>query len=124
MANIKTFKELKVWIKAHELVLEIYRITKNFPLDERYILVQQLRRAVISIASNIVEGFSRLSVKESLHFYSISRDSLEETKYQLLIAKDLEYISTEVYEKIINLCDEVGKMLNAWVQCQTKNIKI
>jgi len=121
MANIKTFKELKVWVKAHELVLGVYLITKKFPFDERYALIQQLRRAAVSIASNIVEGFSRLSVKESLHFYNIARGSLEETKYQLLIAKDLEYMPVEVYEKIINQCDEVGKMLNAWVQSQIKN---
>lgn len=123
MANVKIFKELKVWNKAHKLVLEIYWMTKSFPLDEKYALVQQLRRAAVSIASNIVEGFSRLSVKESLHFYSISGGSLEENKYQLLIAKDLNYISDEAYEKNISLCDEVDKMLNAWVQCQIKNSK-
>ena len=123
MANIKIFTELKVWIRAHELVLEVYQVTKNFPLDEKYALTQQLRRAAVSVASNIVEGFNRLSVKESLHFYSIARGSLEETKYQLLIARDLKYLSCEVYEKIINLGNEVGKMLNAWVQCQIKNSK-
>ena len=90
---------------------------------EKYALVQQLRRAVISIASNIVEGFNRLTVKESLHFYNISKASLEKVKYQLLIAKDLNYFSNKNYEETIKLCNEVGQLLNYWVQSQIKNTK-
>jgi len=123
MANIKIFTQLKVWAKAHELVLEIYQITKKFPSEEKYGLTSQLRRAAVSIASNIVEGFNRLSVKDSLRFYSISRGSLEETKYQLIIARDLTYLPEEIYKKLNDLCNEVGKMLNAWIQSQIKNSK-
>lgn len=124
MANIKTFKELKVWGKAHCLVLEIYKLTKKFPAEERYALTQQLQRTAVSIASNIVEGFHRLSVKDSLRFYNIANASLEEAKYQLLIARDLNYISDGSYKQIILLCEEVGRMLNYWIQSQIKNAKL
>ena len=115
MSQIRCFTDLKVWAKAHQLVLEIYEITKNFPAEEKYALSQQLRRAAVSIGSNIVEGFKKHSKKDSLHFYNISAASLEEAKYQLLIARDLTYIEQIKYTNIIKLCNEVGIMLNAWI---------
>jgi len=121
MAEIKTFYDLFVWQKAHQLVLAVYKTTKDFPSQERFVLVSQIRRAVISVASNIVEGFSRLSVKESLHFYNIAKASLEEVKYQILIARDLNYLTEESYQKILTLAEEVSKMLSRWVQSQIKN---
>src|SRR3989344_2140897 len=116
MAQIKNFKDLKVWQKSHKLVIFIYEITKNFPTVERFCLVSQIRRAVISVASNIIEGFHRFSIKESLHFYYIAVASLEEVKYQLLIANDLEYISESEYISAFNLADEVGRMLYSWIK--------
>jgi four helix bundle protein len=124
MSQIKTFKDLKVWNKAHNFVLYVYRITKDFPQGEKFNLISQIRRAVIYIASNIVEGFHRSSIKESLRFYNIAEASLEEAKYQLLIAKDLDYISSAIYQEGINLADEVGRMLNSWVVSQIKNSKV
>ena len=121
MATVKTFKEISVWRKAHELVLVIYNITKDFPIEEKYVLVPQLRRAIVSVASNIVEGFHRKYSKESLKFYNYSEASLEEVKYQLLIAKDLQYIDEKKYYHTIESANEVGKMLNGWVRVQKLN---
>lgn len=122
MAVIKTFQELKVWQRAHQLVLEIYEITKKFPTEERYALANQVRRAVVSVASNIVEGFNRCSIRDSVHFYTIARASLEEVKYQLLVARDLGYLPGSSYQHAAQQSDEVGKMLNAWLQSQKKHL--
>ncbi len=111
---MQTFHDLKVWQKSHELVLNIYALTKTFPSEEKFGLTSQLRRAVISVPSNIVEGFKRRGIKDSLHFYTIAEASLEEAKYQLLLAKDLKYISSEVYEKVLNQSNEISKMLFAF----------
>ncbi len=81
--------KLIVWQKSHELVLKIYKITKDFPKDEMYGLTSQIRRASVSIPSNIAEGKARGSNKEYKRFLLMARGSLEETKYQLLLAKDL-----------------------------------
>lgn len=78
MGKIKNFRDLKVWQKAHQLVLQVYRITERFPQSEIYGLTNQIRRAVISVASNIVEGFERKSSKDSLHFYFLNNS--EENK--------------------------------------------
>lgn len=118
MNIIITFHDILVWQKAHKLVLMVYEITKSFPLEEKYTLIPQIRRAAISVASNIVEGFNRKSTKESKKFYNYSESSLEEVKYQLLIAKDLQYISEQNYHKINDLTNEVGKMLNGWIKSQ------
>jgi len=121
MATITSFRELLVWKKAHELVLMVYRLTKIFPQNEMYGLVSQLRRAAVSVASNIVEGFHRASVLDSLHFYNMASASLEETKYQLLVAYDLGYISKEEYAKVDGISQSVSKMLVAWIASQKSN---
>jgi len=120
MGKIKTFQDIKVWQKAHELTLKIYKLTKSFPVDEKFGLVNQMRRATVSIASNIVEGFERKSFKDSLHFYNISDGSLEELKYQLFLARDLKYITEKEYNEIIILSEEVSKMLNGWIKSQMR----
>lgn len=106
-----TFRNIKVWCKSHELVLEIYKITQIFPVAERYGLTAQLRRAAASIATNIVEGYKRRSDKEFLRFLTISESSLEEAKYHLLLAGELKYIDKKQYERLTTLADEVGRML-------------
>lgn len=108
---IKTFRDLNVWQKAHKLVLNIYRITKDFPKEEKYGLVSQLRRSAASVPTNIVEGFKRKSKTDYAHFINIADSSLEETKYHLILAKDLGYISDKDLEDLSNMCDEVGRML-------------
>ena len=88
-----TFKNIKVWEKAHRLVLEIYKITRKFPTHEKYGLTAQLRRSAASIATNIVEGYKRRSDRDFAHFLNIADSSLEETKYHILLSLDLKYLS-------------------------------
>ncbi|MBI4262400.1 four helix bundle protein [Candidatus Uhrbacteria bacterium] len=123
MATIKNFHDLQVWQKAHELVLLVYEVTSTFPTHELYGLVSQMRRAAISVASNIVEGFRRHSVNDSIHFYNISEGSLEELKYQLLVSRDLHYISDETYTRAHFLAEEVSKLLYSWKVSQRENTK-
>ncbi len=108
---MKTFRDLKVWQKAHSLVLEIYKITKNFPVEERFGLISQLRRAGSSIPTNIVEGFKRKSNREYSHFLNLAEASLEETKYHFILSKDLGYLSIGKFDEMNERCDELGKML-------------
>lgn len=108
---MKTFRDLKVWEKAHKLVLEIYKITKEFPREERFGLISQLRRSASSIPTNIVEGFKRKGNRDYAHFLNLADASLEETKYHIILSKDLGYIKTEEFNKVNDMCDEVGKML-------------
>jgi len=118
MVTIKSFQEIKAWQKAHELVLEIYAVSKTFPKEELFCLTNQLRRAVISIAANIAEGFKRKSYKDSDHFYTISVGSLEEVKYYLILGEDLDYLTRSQYEKLFALAEETSKTLNGWKKSQ------
>jgi len=115
---IKSFKDLKVWQKAHELALLIYRLTTKFPNEERFGLTSQMRRAAISVPSNIEEGFQRSYKKVSINFYDIADGSLEELKYQLLLSKDLKYITLDEYNNALSLSEEVSKMLSSWSKTQ------
>lgn len=121
MVNIRSFMEIVAWQKAHEFVLEVYSLTKKFPKEELYCLTNQIRRAVISIPSNIAEGFKRKSPKDSCHFYNISNGSLEETKYQLLLAKDLGYIKIDEFNRVFTQAEETGRLLNGWIKSQKAN---
>ena len=118
MTQIKSFIEITAWQKSHTLVLEIYRITSQFPKQEEYCLTSQIRRAAISIPSNIAEGFKRKSAKDSDHFYNIADGSLEEVKYQLILSKDLQYINSYEFDRIWLLAEEVGKILSGWKKSQ------
>ena len=103
------FSDLKVWRKAYQLTLDLYKLTRTFPSEERYCLVQQMRRAGISVPSNIAEGFSRPGPKEKAHFYAIAKGSVEELKVQLMLSKDLGYASD--VSVLQSLADEVCAML-------------
>ena len=89
----KSFKDLIVWQVAHELVLTTYRLTESFPREERYGIVSQMRRAAVSIAANIAEGFKRKSARDKANFYVIAEGSLEESHYYWILTKDLGYIT-------------------------------
>ena len=89
MGTIKSFTDLEAWKHGHHLVLKIYELTKEFPRDEVFGLVSQMRRCAVSITSNIAEGFSRRSDKEKLQFYSITLGSITELQNQLLICRDI-----------------------------------
>ena len=105
------YKKLTVWKKADELVYQIYLITKNFPKEEIYGLTSQLRRAALSVPTNIVEGYGRQSKKELKHFVNIALGSLAETKYLLYFSKRLGYAQTVQYNKLNDLAEEVGRLL-------------
>ena len=109
------WKDLKVWEKAHNQVLEVYRITSSFPKEELYALTNQLKRSSASVAANIVEGQSRNTTKEYLQFLYNSRGSLEEARYHLLLAKDLEYLAIDKYMHLENQYEEISKMLNSLI---------
>lgn len=108
---IKTFRDLNVWQKAHNLVIDIYKVTEDFPTEEKYGLVAQLRRSAASIPTNIVEGFKRKSKTDYAHFINIADTSLEETKYHLILSKDLGYLKEDDFDNLNNICDEIGRML-------------
>lgn len=110
------FEKLEVWKESHKLVLLIYKITKKFPKDEQFRLVDQICRSSSSIAANIVEGSSRQYKKEFLQFLYLSKGSLEETKYHLLLARDLLYINSDEYNEFISQCNLVGKLIAGLVK--------
>src|SRR3989344_5012387 len=89
--KIKNFTDLLVWQSGHKLVLQIYKITKNFPQEERFGLTDQIRRAAVSITSNIAEGFGRIKYNDKAHFYTMALGSIYEVQNQLMIAKDIGY---------------------------------
>jgi four helix bundle protein len=109
------FEELKVWQKSHQLVLEIYKITKKFPAEEKFSLVDQIRRSSSSIPTNIVEGNERKTKNEFIQFLYVSKGSCAETKYHLLLAKDLGYISDLEYQNLTNQAIEISKMLSSFI---------
>jgi four helix bundle protein len=110
------WKDLIVWQKAHSLVLDLYSITSRFPDTERYNLISQIRRASTSIATNIVEGHDRSSTNDFLRFLYISRGSLEEVRYLILLSKDLEFVNGSCYEKIEINCSELSITLNKLIK--------
>jgi len=108
---VKSFRDLIVWQKAHKLTLDLYKITKEFPAEKKFGLVSQIRRAVSSIPTNIVEGYKRRTTKEFMHFINIADASLEEIRYLLLLLYDLNYIKNIIYQELNCSCDEIGKMI-------------
>ena len=109
---MKTYKDLKVWQKAHELTLEVYKITRAYPQEEKFGLISQIRRSASSIPMNLAEGFKRRSKKDFAHFVNMAESSLEETKYSLFLSVELKYLTNSNFLKINEICDEIGKMLN------------
>src|SRR3989344_2333440 len=114
--KIKSFTDLEAWKEGHKLVLLIYKITVNFPKDEMYGLISQMRRSAISITSNIAEGFSRHSFKEKVQFYSIALGSLTEAQNQLMIGRDIGYLSKDAYEKLAAQTIIVSKLCNGLIK--------
>lgn len=116
--KIKTFQEILAWQKAHALALKIYSVTATYPKQEIFGLVSQMRRCAVSIPSNVAEGFKRSSTKDSIHFYNISEGSLEELKYQLILSRDLKYISPADFQNLQELTNDVGRLLYGWIRVQ------
>jgi four helix bundle protein len=115
-SEVKDFHELKVWQKAHELTLSVYRVTATFPREELYGLTSQLRRASASIAANLAEGCGRSGDAEFARFCSIAMGSASELEYHLLLAKDLKLIQPAHYEELAPRATELKRMLTALIQ--------
>lgn len=116
MYKIKSFTDLNAWKEGHKLVLEIYRITKLFPSEERFCLIDQMRRCVISITSNIAEGFSRKTNKEKAQFFYMALGSVTELQNQLLISRDLGYLKAEEFKEVANKTVVVSKLINGLIK--------
>jgi len=120
--KIKSFTDLIAWKEAHNVVLAIYKITKEFPREEMFGLVSQMRRCSVSISSNIAEGFSRKSKNEKTQFYHIALGSITELQNQLLIARDLNYLDKEIFLKIAELTVRVSKLINGLIKSSVDHI--
>lgn len=107
-----SFQKLDVYQQSKQLVKQVYGLLSSYPADERYALCDQMRRAAISIPSNIAEGLSRYSPKEQIHFLEIAYGSLSEIVCQLEISEELGYIRAEHYEQLMLICLDLGRMLS------------
>ncbi len=119
MNTIKDFTDLVVWQKGHAVVLDIYAVTKKFPKNETFALVNQMQRCVVSFTSNIAEGFSRRTKKEKLQLYYISLGSLSELRNQLMIARDLKYIASGKYQDLEDKLTELRRLINGLIKSST-----
>lgn len=113
---ICSFKDLLAWQEAHRLILSLYAATQRFPLQEQYGLTNQIRRAGVSITSNIAEGFGRETYKEKQRFYTIASASLCEVENQLLIAKDIGYLPHQDYKHLDELTQTSSKLLKGLIK--------
>lgn len=110
-AKVQSFEDLLVWQKAHKLVLHIYTITKKFPKEELFGIISQIRRSSVSVPANIAEGFRKRTKAEKQRFLTIAHGSLEETRYYLILSRDLKFCDVA---DAIKLVDEVGKLLTLY----------
>lgn len=116
MEKIRTFTDLIAWQEGHKLVLLVYHVTDGFPNKEIYSLIDQMRRCSVSVTSNLAEGFSRQSKKEKMQFYYMALGSLSELQNQLLISRDLKYLSEEDFVIITQLSVHVSKLINGLIK--------
>ena len=105
----KSFTDLVVWHRAHEFVLNVYKVTRTFPIEERYALCSQFQRAAISVPANIAEGYKKLSKADKLRFLNIAQGSLEECRYYIILSR-------ETYNELIVKVEETSRLLNLYVR--------
>ncbi len=115
MNKIKSFTDLKAWQEGHRLVILVYKITAKFPTKETYSLVDQMRRAATSITSNLAEGFGRQSYKEKVQFYYQAQGSLIELKNQILIAKDVGYLTRNNLNQLVEQANAAHRLLQGLI---------
>ena len=116
MNTITKFTDLIAWQNARDLGIVVYRVTMNFPKEEIYGMTSQVRRAIISVSSNIAEGFSRRTAKDKNSFYIIARGSLMEVESQMIISKDLGFIEAEELKIFLEKKTDVGKLINGLIK--------
>lgn len=112
--KLEKFQDLQVWQKANQLALEIYKFTKDFPKEEKYALVSQMRRAAVSVPANITEGFRKRGSKDKLNFYNIAQASLDELYYYIILSKDLGFIQDG--SNFIHRIEEIARMLSGLIK--------
>ena len=113
---MQNFRDLKVWVKAHQLTLQVYRVTRGFPAEERYGLTAQLRRSAASVGANIAEGCGRGGGAELAQFLRIAFGSASELEYHLILAADLELIERKLYGELSSSLAEVKRMLAGFLR--------
>lgn len=113
---LKSYKDLIVYQKGYSLSLEIYKVTKDYPQDERFGLISQMRRSAISIPCNIAEGYSRKNIKEYIQFLYVAYGSCSELETLLSLSQDLGLLGSEKYSKLYALQEEVSKLLNGLIK--------
>ena len=116
MGIVQDYRKLKVWERAHQLTLAVYKTTGRFPKDELYGLTSQIRRACTSIPANIAEGCGRSGNAELARFLHIATGSASELDYHLVLARDLNFVNSGEYEKLANELSEVRRMLSTLIQ--------
>jgi four helix bundle protein len=121
MGNSKSFTEVRAWQKAHEFVLAFYRSKICFPEEEKFALTSQFQRAAISIAANIAEGYKKLSKADKLRFFNIAQGSLEECRYYIILARDLDYYDPDTADTLWAELDVTSTLLNAYCQAIIEN---
>lgn len=114
--KIKSFTDLEAWKESHRLTLDIYRATEKFPSNEVFGLTSQMRRAAVSIVSNIAEGFSRNSMKEKAQFYAIAKGSNTELQSQLLVARDIGYLEKILFDTIAKRTIQASRLLTGLIR--------
>jgi|SRR3989344_7775499 len=114
--KIEKFQDLSAWQEGHKLVIEIYKVSKLFPKEEIFGLTSQIRRAVVSITSNIAEGFGRQSYKDKANFYQMAFGSIIEVRNQLLISRDVGYISNSSFQVLDNQATIVEKICRGLIK--------
>jgi four helix bundle protein len=115
-SKIKSFTDLNAWKEGHKLVLSVYKQILNFPKTEQFGLADQMRRCAVSITSNIAEGFSRRTSKDKIQFYYIALGSVTELQNQLIIARDLKYISIDSFKELADQTIIVSKLINGLIK--------
>ena len=118
-----SFESLKAWQESRQLVVSVYQLLDNFPKFEKYALCDQIRRAIVSVPSNLAEGSGRSSLKEQIHFIEISYGSLMEAYNQLIIANDLNYIDEQSLKSLKPAIDTVARLLNGLRAAYTKKLE-
>ncbi len=110
----KRFEDLEVWKKAHQLVLNVYQFTKDFPPEEKFGLISQMRKAAVSIPANIADGFKKRTLRDKSHFYNIAQCSVEELRYYFILAKDIGFVKEN--QKWLSSTEEIGRMLYSLIR--------
>jgi four helix bundle protein len=118
--KIQSFTDLNAWKEGHQLVLQIYKLTKSFPQDEQFGLSNQMRRCVVSITSNIAEGFSRKTKKEKAQFFYMALGSMTELQNQLLIVRDINYLENKSFQIVAEKTVIVSKLINGLIKSSKK----